>query len=256
MAAVSSALPAQVIEGFEHGNEGLYAFAGGLVDNMSLTAGAAHDGALGAEFSSIALPAFRTRFSLATAPGASYAVFVRVRGAWPQAGRLYLGVGASPGGAWSAVFAPNTSEIQLQDNTGYGFVTVAATPVAIQNNTWYALVLDWGVSGDMRVRLMDGAMTATLATTPVTATGLLVPGGLSLRGFGSPQTPLDLDTITKLAATCYPDCNGDGVLTLSDFGCFTTKFALHDPYADCNGDGVLNLADLGCFSTKFGLGCN
>jgi hypothetical protein len=55
--------------------------------------------------------------------------------------------------------------------------------------------------------------------------------------------------------TCYPDCNGDGVLGLADFGCFQTKFALGDPYADCNGDGVLGLADFGCFQTKFALGC-
>ena len=54
---------------------------------------------------------------------------------------------------------------------------------------------------------------------------------------------------------CYPDCNSDGSLNLADFGCFTTKFALADPYADCNGDGVRNLADFGCFTTKFALGC-
>ncbi|MCC6661077.1 MAG: DNRLRE domain-containing protein [Phycisphaerales bacterium] len=54
---------------------------------------------------------------------------------------------------------------------------------------------------------------------------------------------------------CYPDCNGDHALNLSDFGCFTTKFALGDPYADCNGDGVRNLSDFGCFTTKFALGC-
>ncbi|MCC6660756.1 MAG: hypothetical protein IT437_07710 [Phycisphaerales bacterium] len=61
--------------------------------------------------------------------------------------------------------------------------------------------------------------------------------------------------LQPIAPPCYPDCNGDGVLNLSDFGCFTTKFALGDPYADCNGDGVRNLADFGCFTTKFALGC-
>jgi hypothetical protein len=58
-----------------------------------------------------------------------------------------------------------------------------------------------------------------------------------------------------LSAICYPDCNGDGILGLADFGCFQTKFALGDPYADCNGDGILGLADFGCFQTKFALGC-
>jgi hypothetical protein len=54
---------------------------------------------------------------------------------------------------------------------------------------------------------------------------------------------------------CYPDCNGDTVLNLADFGCFQTKFALGDMYADCNGDTLLNLSDFGCFQTKFALGC-
>jgi hypothetical protein len=59
----------------------------------------------------------------------------------------------------------------------------------------------------------------------------------------------------SVAAPCYPDCNADGSLNLSDFGCFQTRFALADPYADCNTDGVLNLSDFGCFQTKFALGC-
>ena len=61
--------------------------------------------------------------------------------------------------------------------------------------------------------------------------------------------------VTLVSSVCYPDCNGDQQLNLSDFGCFTTKFALGDPYADCNGDAVLNLSDFGCFTTKFALGC-
>jgi hypothetical protein len=59
----------------------------------------------------------------------------------------------------------------------------------------------------------------------------------------------------RTAQPCYPDCNGDGALNLSDFGCFQTAFALGQSYADCNGDGVLNLSDFGCFQTKFALGC-
>ena len=58
-----------------------------------------------------------------------------------------------------------------------------------------------------------------------------------------------------IGESCYPDCNGDGLLNLSDFGCFTTRFALGEAYADCNGDGVRNLSDFGCFTTKFALGC-
>ena len=73
------------------------------------------------------------------------------------------------------------------------------------------------------------------------------------------ETPgVDADfalVVAGAVAGCYADCNGDGTLNLSDFGCFTTKFALGDPYADCNGDQVLNLSDFGCFTTRFALGC-
>ncbi|MCC6660620.1 MAG: EF-hand domain-containing protein [Phycisphaerales bacterium] len=67
---------------------------------------------------------------------------------------------------------------------------------------------------------------------------------------------LNLDDIAHyVARKCYPDCNDDGTLNLSDFGCFQTKFALGNLYADCNNDGLLNLSDFGCFQTKFALGC-
>jgi hypothetical protein len=66
-------------------------------------------------------------------------------------------------------------------------------------------------------------------------------------------------TVTSLVATltllCYADCNADQVLTVSDFGCFQTKFVLGDPYADCTGDGSHTVADFGCFQTKFVVGC-
>ena len=55
--------------------------------------------------------------------------------------------------------------------------------------------------------------------------------------------------------SCYPDCNGDGSLTVSDFGCFQTKFVAQDPYADCDNSGNLTVADFGCFQTKFVVGC-
>ena len=67
---------------------------------------------------------------------------------------------------------------------------------------------------------------------------------------------LNLDDGTHFVALgCYPDCNGDGVLTVADFGCFQTQFVLGAPYADCNGDGVRTVADFGCFQTLFVVGC-
>jgi hypothetical protein len=68
----------------------------------------------------------------------------------------------------------------------------------------------------------------------------------------------DIPSVAKIVwveGACFADCNGDGLLNLSDFGCFTTRFATGDSYADCNGDGLRNLSDFGCFQTKFALGC-
>jgi hypothetical protein len=81
-------------------------------------------------------------------------------------------------------------------------------------------------------------------TTPTTTAGI-----------GFPNMHILLDVNGTVGSSCYPDCNGDGVLGLADFGCFQTKFATNNMYADCNGDGVLGLADFGCFQTKFALGC-
>ncbi len=54
---------------------------------------------------------------------------------------------------------------------------------------------------------------------------------------------------------CYPDCNGNSLLTVADFGCFQAKFASGDPYADCNQSTTLTIADFGCFQSKFAQGC-
>ncbi len=61
--------------------------------------------------------------------------------------------------------------------------------------------------------------------------------------------------VRGFASTCYPDCDGNGVLNVNDYICFQTKFALGDPYADCDNNGVRNVNDYICFQTKFALGC-
>ena len=61
--------------------------------------------------------------------------------------------------------------------------------------------------------------------------------------------------LARWGCACYPDCNGDGQLVVSDFGCFQTRFVQGDLYADCNGDGQLAVSDFGCFQTSFVTGC-
>jgi hypothetical protein len=72
----------------------------------------------------------------------------------------------------------------------------------------------------------------------------------------SPSDFIGVDNVAFASAVgCYPDCNGDGSLTVADFGCFQTRFVAGHPYADCNGDGARTVADFGCFQTKFVAGC-
>jgi hypothetical protein len=57
------------------------------------------------------------------------------------------------------------------------------------------------------------------------------------------------------ALPCVADCDADGQLTIDDFICFQTFFALGDPSADCDADGQLTIDDFICFQTLFALGC-
>ncbi len=67
-------------------------------------------------------------------------------------------------------------------------------------------------------------------------------------------TPQYLNPIT-LDAPCYPDCDASGDLSIDDFICFQTFFAIGDPYADCDGSGDLGIDDFICFQTFYALGC-
>lgn len=201
VAAFAVNATAQVIENFEHGNEGLWAqqTAG---DNMTLLGAAARNGNFGAQFAS-GSSGWRTRFDLATSPGNQYIAYVRTRGPANNIGRVYLGVGATAaGGTWSAVFGPNTNQILLQNNTPtYGFVTAQSASFTFTANTWYVLMLDWAANGDMTVRLFDEAMTSLLASTPTHASGFTTPGGVALRGFTTTTTQfVDVDDISVIPA--------------------------------------------------------
>lgn len=198
--ALCATATAQTIEDFEHGNEALYTTIGGA-DTMDFLAAAAHDGALGAQFTSGAGPSWVLRTDLSTSPGNTYECFVRLRGGAAGIGRTYIGVGGSLGGTWSAVFAPNTSEIQLQNNTGFSFSTAAAATATIAPDVWYVLRLDWAANGDMTVELLDESATSVLATTGPATTGFTTPGGLALRGFSTGATSfLDVDTFGRAVA--------------------------------------------------------
>jgi subtilisin family serine protease len=54
---------------------------------------------------------------------------------------------------------------------------------------------------------------------------------------------------------CYADCDASGTLSIDDFICFQSVYALGDPQADCDQNGQLGIDDFICFQTLFALGC-
>ncbi len=54
---------------------------------------------------------------------------------------------------------------------------------------------------------------------------------------------------------CYADCDASGDLTLDDFMCFQTRFAMGEYDADCDRSGDLDITDFICFQSKFAIGC-
>ncbi len=73
---------------------------------------------------------------------------------------------------------------------------------------------------------------------------------------GAGAGPLvDMGAYEFQGAPCYPDCDASGGLSVNDYICFQTRFALGDPYADCDANGVRNINDYICFQTGFALGC-
>lgn len=79
-------------------------------------------------------------------------------------------------------------------------------------------------------------------------------GGLMNRTVFMPQVDAVLSGTVQEEA-CYPDCNHDGALTISDFACFQSFFVTLAQYADCNADGQFTIADFGCFQGAFVQGC-
>jgi hypothetical protein len=179
---LAGASQAQIIEDFEHGNAALYTNVAVGGNNFSITGASAHDGALGATFSTSGADWYY-RTAVATSAGNTYAGFIRFGEVGSNGNRTYIGVGASAGGTWSMVAATNTNELILQENNGYGFLDHASAAMTYAANTWYRMELNWGLSGSMQVSLYDETRTNLLAQTSAFASGFTTSGGIAIRSF-------------------------------------------------------------------------
>ena len=228
LALVAAPASAQILEDFEHNNPALWTNASGA--GVVITTASAHDGMYGANPNN---SSWDYRTDKMTAPGDTIRWFVRFNG---SSGRTYCGVAASASGCFSAVLATNTSNIILQENSGYSYLDLGSAPVTWTAGLWYTMELDWAMNGDMTVTLYDEAGTTMIATTgpiPTSATA----GGIAMRGFGHNG---DLDTIDGSGGAvintyctakinslgCTPAISGTGVPSASMTSGFTVDVAM------------------------------
>src|SRR5690606_25567328 len=127
--AAGQVASAQLPEGFEHGNPGLYTSSAG--GTFEINTAARHDGGLGAHFGTSS--SFFYRGAVATSAGNTYRAWVRIG----AASRAYMGVDADAGGAFSVVLSSNTNDLRLQDNTGWGFVELTSVAFTPEVGRWY-----------------------------------------------------------------------------------------------------------------------
>jgi hypothetical protein len=233
---------AQLLEGFEHGNPGLYSSSAG--GTFEITAAARHDGARGAHFGTSS--SFFYRAAVQTQAGNTYRAWVRLGAST----RAYMGVDADAGGAFSVVLASNTNDLRLQDNTGWGFTEITSVPFTPDPGRWYQLELQWGANGRMVGRVYDEGGKLLRETAPHNS-GRVGSGGVAFRSFGSGA---DIDQF-RIPTDCYADCDGSGSLDFFDFLCFQDAFAGGASYADCDGSGSLDFFDFLCFQDEFAAGC-
>ena len=155
-----------------------------------LSSAAAHDGALGLDDYNGSDWIYRTDANAVVKQGDTVSVWLKFSGA--ANGRAYFGFGASAGGTLSLVAAPNTNQLILQNNAGWGFTNLAAVSQTYVANHWYRLEVAWGTSGKIIGRLYDSNGTTLLKSVTATTTAI-TSGGIAFRSIGNDKF---WDTVT------------------------------------------------------------
>jgi subtilisin-like proprotein convertase family protein len=109
-------------------------------------------------------------------------------------GRAQLGFGASAAGTLSLVLAPETHELLIENNLGFGFSPIGRVHQNYSPDRWYRAEVTWGVGGMVVGRLYDSDGSTLLGS--VTAIDNSVSsGGIAIRGSGAGSVR-QVDTIT------------------------------------------------------------
>lgn len=167
------------IEAFEGGST--YYVAGGSYATAYLSTAAKHDGTYGLVEAPSSAWIYRNDAAVQVKQGDTLSVWLNFAGA--ADGRAYFGFGAGSAGTLSLVAAPNTGQLLLQSNAGWGFTNLGAVAQTWQPNHWYRLEVDWGASGAIVGKLFDSNSVTLLNTVTASATGI-TSGGIAFRATG------------------------------------------------------------------------
>lgn len=185
-----------VIEGFESGNLSAYTFVGGC-SGPSVTAGAAHDGSFGLSATNQCW-IYRDDAAVQVAQGDLLSAWVKFENVADA--RAYFGFGASAAGTLSFVLAPNTGDIRFQENPGFSFTELGASPQIFVADQWYRVEVDWDVGGMLTGRLY-GSDGTTLLNSLTSSSNLFTSGGIAFRGFDGVKL---FDTVSQISQAPEP----------------------------------------------------
>ncbi|MDB5307817.1 MAG: hypothetical protein JWO38_2019 [Gemmataceae bacterium] len=180
-----------VIEGFENNLNGYWA-TGPSYPLAYVSTAAAHDGTYGFDDVGDGDWYFRTDAAAQVRPGDTVSAWVKFAGA--ADGRAYFGFGTGFTGTLSVVLAPNSGELLIQNNAGFGFTNLASVGQTYAANQWYRVEIDWGTSGKVVAQLFGGNGQTLLNTVTATPGGV-TPGGFAFRATGSDKY---FDTVTVI----------------------------------------------------------
>ena len=176
----SSNTVAGVVEGFESSSG--YYVVGSRYPTASISTVAKHDGSYGLVDSNGNDWIYRNDAAAQVKQGDTISVWLKFAGT--ADGRAYFGFGANSGGTLSLVAAPNSNQLLIQNNSGWGFTTIGSTAQTWQANHWYRLEVDWGGNGSIVGKVFDSDGATLLQTVTAAATGI-TSGGIAFRAIGS-----------------------------------------------------------------------
>ena len=218
-----AAATSSVIESFDGSRN--YYVVGGSLPTASLSTAAKHDGTYGLLDSPGNDWIYRNDAAVQVKQGDTISVWLQFSGA--ADGRAYFGFGASSAGTLSLVAAPNTDQLLIQNNSGWGYTDIGAVNQTWQANHWYRLEVDWGTSGKIVGKLFDSNGT-TLLQTVTASTTAITSGGIAFRATGNYNKFWDTVTADPRRESV---CSAGGRFPAGD--CQERRVAQHGRRAAC-----------------------